>query len=55
MVYFNLWKKIFDLLNTRESVIEFVNVKKKPIERRYLISGITISRHALSQKIGKPK
>jgi hypothetical protein len=29
--------------------------KKNNIERRYLISGKTISRHALSQKIGKPK
>ena len=27
MVYFNLWKKRFDLLNTRESVIEFVRTK----------------------------
>jgi hypothetical protein len=27
MVYFNLWEKIFDLLNTRESVIEFARTK----------------------------
>jgi hypothetical protein len=38
-----------------EGTSTYDECKKKNVERRYLISGITISRHALSQKIGKPK